>query len=111
MVRLTEDYFQDLIDFVEDLKEEDQRAIKLNLTEEELELFDLLEKEHLTQQEEQDVKNAAKHLLQRLKTEKPTVLISEWYKDTSSQFKVKNAIEDALDRNLPTSYDRETYVS
>ncbi len=108
--RLTEDYFQDLVDFVEDLKAEDQRNIKLGLSPEELELFDLLQRGEFTQQEEQDVKNAAKHLLQRLKEEKPTVLISGWHKDTSSQLKVKNAIEDTLDRNLPKSYDRKTYA-
>jgi len=106
---LTEDYFSDLMDFAEKLRAEEERAIRMGLSESELQLFDLIQKKKLTKKEEQDVKLAAKHLLKRLKDEKPTVLIQDWYKDTVSQLKVKNAIETILDTDLPTSYNRKDF--
>ncbi len=39
-----ENYYEDLINFVDDLKKEDERHIREGLTEEELELYDLLKK-------------------------------------------------------------------
>lgn len=108
---MTEDYFKDLVDFVDKLKEEVQRHIELGLTEEELELFDLLRRDKLTQQQEQDVKNAAKDLLRRLKEEKPRVLIQDWHKDSESKEKVKNAIEEVLDKDLPQEpYGRKEFA-
>lgn len=77
-----ENYFDDLIAFVEKMKEEEMRATREGLTEEELELFDLLKKEKLTKDEEQKVKLAAKNLLKRLKDERPKVLINDWHKKT-----------------------------
>ncbi len=106
---LTEDYFSDLMDFAEQLREEEERGIRNGLSESELELFDLIQKNKLTKKEEQDVKNAAKHLLARLKEEKPIVLIQDWYRDTQSQLKVKSAIEKVLDDDLPKSYDRKDF--
>lgn len=106
---LTEDYFNDLVNFVNNLKEEEERHIKENLTEEELELFDLLKKESLTKDESQTVKNAAKRLLKRLKEEKPTVLVNDWHKDTVTRLQVQNAIKTVLDEHLPESYDRAVY--
>lgn len=106
---ITEDYFEDLMNFAEDLRDEEERGIRLNLTESELEIFDLIQKKKLTKKEEQDVKNAAKHLLMRLKEEKPSVLIQDWYKDTVTQLKVKNTIEQLLDTDLPKSYDRKDF--
>jgi len=105
----TEDYFNDLVDFVEKLKEEEQRHIREGLTEEELELFDLLKKEKLTKEEAQKVKLAAKNLLTRLKEEKPTVLINDWHKDTVTKLQVQAAIKTVLDKFLPETYDRNIY--
>lgn len=105
----TEDYYEDLINFTEDLKIEDKRSISFGLTEMELELFDLIQKNKLTKKEEQEVKNAAKHLLQRLKEEKPVVLIQDWFKDTQSTLKVKDAIESVLQNDLPKKYNRKDY--
>jgi type I restriction enzyme R subunit len=106
---LTEDYFSDLMDFAENLRKEDERGIREGLSESELELFDLIQKNKLTKKEEQDVKNAAKHLLARLKEETPNVLIQDWYRDTQSQLKVKSAIEKVLDTDLPKSYNRKDF--
>ena len=108
---LTEDYFSDLMDFAENLREEDERGIREGLSESELELFDLIQKNKLTKKEEQDVKNAAKNLLARLKDEKPNVLIQDWYRDTQSQLKVKDAIETVLNIQLPKSYNRKDFSS
>jgi type I restriction enzyme R subunit len=109
---LTEDYYNDLIDFVDNLKVEDTRHIELGLTDAELELFDLIKKQKLTKKEEQDVKNAAKHLSKRLKEEQPVVLVQDWFKDTATKMKVKVAIEEVLDNDLPQeSYGRIEFAA
>jgi type I restriction enzyme, R subunit len=104
-----ENYFDDLIDFVEKMKEEEMRAFKVGLTEEELQLFDLLKKEKLNKDEEQKVKLAAKNLLHRLKEGRPKVLINDWHKDLQTKLQVQAAIKKVLDASLPESYDREIY--
>jgi phosphoglycerate-specific signal transduction histidine kinase len=53
----TENYFDDLIKFTRDLNEEAERHIREGLTVEELELFDLIKKDKLTQAEELALKN------------------------------------------------------
>lgn len=109
---LAEDYYNDLMDFVDNLKVEDTRHIELGLTDAELELFDLIKKQKLTKKEEQDVKNAAKHLLKRLKEEQPVVLVQDWFKDTATKLKVKVAIEEVLDNDLPQeSYGRLEFAA
>lgn len=108
---MTEDYFGDLMDFVEALKEEDARHIELGLTQDELELFDLIRRDKLTKKQEQDVKNAAKHLLKRLKEEKPKVLVQDWFRDSETKERVKNAIEEVLDMDLPQKpYGRKEFA-
>lgn len=104
-----ENYFDDLMDFVNKMKEEDLRAAREGLTDEELEIFDLLKKEKLTKEEEQSVKLAAKKLLHRLKDDRPKVLINDWHKDTQTRMQVQTAIKKVLDESLPQSYDREVY--
>ena len=102
----TENYYEDLMKFTEDLRAEDERHIREGLTEDELELFDLLKKDMMTQDETQKVKLAAKSLLHRLLEERPSVLVQDWYKDTQTQKMVRSALEQVLDRDLPESYDR-----
>jgi len=106
-----ENYFDDLMDFVEKMRSEEMRAAREGLTESELEIFDLLKKENLTKEEEQKVKLAAKSLLHKLKDDKPTVLITDWYKDTQTRFQVQAAIKKVLNETLPESYDRAIYSS
>lgn len=106
-----ENYFDDLMAFVEKMKEEELRATREGLTEEELELFDLLKKEKLTKDEEQKVKLAAKNLLHRLKEERPKVLINDWHKDTQTKLQVQVAIKNILDIHLPETYDRAIYAT
>jgi type I restriction enzyme R subunit len=106
-----ENYFDDLMAFVEKMKEEEMRAAKEGLTEEELELFDMLKKEKLTKDEEQKVKLAAKKLLHRLKEERPKVLINDWHKDLQTKLQVQAAIKKVLDASLPPTYDRAIYAT
>ncbi len=101
----TENYFDELVKYAGELKEEDERHTREGLTADELELFDILKKEKLTRAEEVKVKNAAKHLLKRLIEEQPKVLVQDWYRDSQSQARVKAAIEEVLDKELPDSYE------
>ena len=104
-----DNYFDDLMAFVEKMKEEEMRAAREGLTEEELELFDLLKKEKLTKDEEQKVKLAAKNLLHRLKDEQPKVLIIDWHKDLQTKLQVRVAIKNVLNDYLPDTYERSVY--
>ncbi|WP_413171807.1 type I restriction endonuclease subunit R [Anabaena azotica] len=107
----TENYYEALVNFTENLKAEAERHIREGLTEDELELFDLLKKDKMTTEETQKVKLAAQSLLHRLTGEQPKVLVQDWYKDMQSQSKVKSAVEAVLDQNLPDSYDRVLFKS
>jgi type I restriction enzyme R subunit len=79
------------------------------VTEDELELFDLLEKDRMTQDETQRVKLAARQLLKRLVEEHPKLLVQDWYKDNQTQRQVRSEIERVLDRDLPDSYERALF--
>ena len=102
----TENYYEELTNFTEGLKDEDERHIREGLTEDELELFDLLKKDKMTAEESQKVRLAAKSLLIRLIATQPKVLVQDWYKDAQSQRRVKSTVEEVLHQNLPDSYDR-----
>jgi len=103
----TEAYFDDLVKFTAELKAEDERAMREGLTEDELEIFDLLCKESMTQAEMQKVKLAAKALLHRLTDEPPKVLVQDWYKTDQTRLVVRSAVAEVLDRELPQDgYDR-----
>ncbi len=105
-----ESYFEELVKFTEELKAEDERHAREGLTEDELELFDLLKKEKMAQAEEQAVKLAAKKLLARLKEGTPRVLVQDWFKDSQSQKQVRSAVEEVLHGQLPETYDRAVFT-
>ena len=107
-----EDYYEKLIQLIEDLKREQNRATEMDLAEEELEIFDLLIKDRkLTQKEEQKVKLAAKNLYKKLSEEKNNVMVVDWYKDEQPKQKVMTIIKDSLNNDLPESYDREVFAT
>lgn len=106
----TENYFAELVKYTKDLKEEDERHIREGLSEDELELFDLLKKEEMTQAEEERVKLAAKSLLRRLLEESPKVLVQDWFKDAQTREQVRSAMEAVLDKHLPESYSRSVFT-
>ena len=105
----TEDYYDQLAAFTEGLKAEAERHIREGLSEDELELFDLLKKVSMTQDETQRVKLAAKRLLKRLVEEHPKVLVQDWFKDHQTQKQVRSEIERVLDEGLPASYERTLF--
>ncbi len=101
-----DNYFDELVKFAKDMKAESERHIREGLTEDELELFDLLKKDKMTQAETQKVKLAAKSLLHRLLEEQPKVLVQDWFKDSQSRGRVRGTVEGVLHTHLPDSYDR-----
>lgn len=108
----TEEYYNQLVKFVEELQKEQERAKIEDLTEEELEMYDLLVKgKKLTKAEEQSVKLAAKNLYKKLTSERDELLVVDWYKDEQPKLKVKSAIETSLNNDLPESYDKEIFNS
>jgi type I restriction enzyme, R subunit len=102
----TENYYDELMDLAKGLQSEDERHIREGLSEDELELYDLLKKEKMSKGEEQKVKLAAKSLLHRLLEEHPRVLVQDWFKDTQTKAIVRTTLEQVLHEKLPASYDR-----
>ncbi|MCK4592034.1 type I restriction endonuclease subunit R [Candidatus Parcubacteria bacterium] len=87
----------------DDLSAEEERATREGLSEEELAIFDLLKKDELTPQEEDDVKKIAVELLAKLKTE---LLIQDWRNFQPRRAAVKVAINDYI-YELPQNYNEE----
>ncbi len=104
-----EEAYEELVKQAEDLSEEEERAVKSDMTEAELELFDLLKKERLTKEEEKSVKLAANNLLDILFDAKNKILIQEWHKDKATQEMVRQEIKKILNETLPESYDRKVF--
>lgn len=106
-----EAFFKALKEYAEQLREEEKRAAAEGLTEEELEIFDMLFKDELNQADKNKVKAAAQHLLQKLHEAdiQKTVLTVDWYKDVMLQGRVKKLLGDILNDDLPESYDRQVF--
>lgn len=105
-----ESYAQ-LLEEMAALKEEEDRHIRKGLTEDELEIYDLLCKDNMTQAEEKKVRLAAKALLKRLTEEKPKVLVQDWYKDMQTRLTVRDEVGAVLDEHLPEeSYDKDLFI-
>lgn len=90
--------FEDLVKLANDLTEEENRAIKENLSEDELAIFDLLIKENLSDDEVAEVKKTARALLDKLQQEK---LVLDWREKESTRAGVKNTIYDVVYGQLP----------
>lgn len=107
-----EDYYEQLVELIEELKKENNRAVIEGLNEEELEIYDLLiQGKKLTKDEEQKVKLAAKNLYTKLNDKRKELLVVDWYKDEQPIAKVRDAIQNSLDNDLPDCYDRESFNS
>lgn len=105
-----DDFYEKILKFMEELRAEEERHIKEELTEEELEIFDLLRKDKLTKAEEQTVKLAAKELYKTLLAKKSELFIVGWQNDPQPKERVKAEIIESLNRYLPGSYDREIFT-
>lgn len=100
-----EQFFIELRNFVHELDEEDKRAGREGLSEEELAIFDLLSQEvELSEKERNKVKTIAKELLGMLKS----VLVIDWRKKQRTKAEVHNLIEEVLDQ-LPDTYTDEIW--
>lgn len=104
-----EEFYELLIKFMEELKIEEERHIREDLSEEQLELFDLLLKANLTKEEEKQVKLAAKNLYETLSSKKEELFVVGWEEDSKPKEKVKHEITKILDKFLPISYDRPIF--
>ncbi len=103
--------FERLMEEMAALKEEESRHIRMGLTEDELEIYDLLCKENMTKAEERKVRLAAKALLKRLTEEKPKVLVQDWYKDSQTRLTVRDEVAAVLDYHLPKEgYDKDLFL-
>jgi type I restriction enzyme R subunit len=81
----------DLMELAKDLSVEEERAVKENLTEDELAVFDLLAKENLNPTEVEEVKKVAKEMIEKLKAEK---LTPHWREFEPTRSGVKTTITD-----------------
>lgn len=104
-----DDFYEKLLKFMEDLKAEEERHVKEELSETELEIFDLLRKDRLTKEEEKKVKLAAKKLYTTLIQKYDELFVVGWQNDSQPKEKVKNQIITVLNEYLPLSYDREIF--
>lgn len=106
-----ETYFEELMKLMEELRNESFRAAELGLSEEELEIFDLLIRgKKLTKKEEESVKLAAKNLYSKIMENRSSLLVVDWYKDEQPKFKLQTFIEDILDAILPqSSYGSDSF--
>lgn len=105
-----EQAFNELMNLMAELTDEEQRASREGLTEEELELFDILKKDKMTKDEVIRVKNGAKELLAKIEERRRELFPLYWYRDSSLQRKVYHFIGDSLDVILPQSYDKELFA-
>jgi type I restriction enzyme R subunit len=102
-----EELFQQLMDFIRAMSEEEQRAARESLSDEELAIFDLLTKPEpkLTKAQEIEVKRIAKAMLAKLKREK---LVLDWRLKENAKADVRETIREEFD-SLPEVYDRRIW--
>lgn len=104
--------FEDLIKFVQELSEEEARAVREGLTEESLAIFDLLKKDDLSSTDIKRIKSVAVDLLNSLMAEK--LKIDNWREKEATRDAVRTAIKDFLwdeKTGLPVdSYDENDVV-
>ena len=106
-----EQTFEALLEFIQELDQESQRAVSEGLDEESLAVFDLLTKKNLSPQEIEKIKQIATQLLKTLKQEK--LKIDRWPDKESSRAEVKTTIHNFLysdDTGLPVDLYTEEEV-
>jgi type I restriction enzyme R subunit len=103
-----EEFFKRLVEFTQQLNEEERRGLAEHLSEEQLAVYDLLMRPapELTEAEKSQVKQIAESLLELLKREK---LVLDWRKEQRTRAAVHLAVEETLDL-LPEKFDKGLYV-
>lgn len=95
-----EETFKELVKFINDLNEEEARAKREELTEEQLAIFDLLLlNKQLTTKERNKVKSMALELLDKLQS--TGLRVEHWMDKPQTQSAVRKTINDYLFENLP----------
>ena len=95
-----EETFKELVKFINDLNEEEARAKREELTEEQLAIFDLLLLDkQLTSKERNKVKSMAQDLLDKLQN--TGLKVEHWMDKPQTQSAVRKTINDYLFENLP----------
>ena len=91
----------------DELTAEEQRAVREDLSEAELAIYDLLTKPEpeLTKAEARMVKGAARKLLKHVEDK----LVLDWKKQQQTRSAVKVAVRNTLDAELPDVYERELF--
>lgn len=103
-----EKYFEELCGIWGVMQEEQKRATKEGMSEEELVIFDLLTKPDLklTEKEIEQVKKVAKELLQKIKDK----LVIHWKQKQEAKAALRVSIEETLDTGLPDrTYTRKVF--
>jgi type I restriction enzyme R subunit len=94
-----EETFAKVVKLVSELDQEQQRHVVEGLSEEELALFDLLQKENISKADRERLKQASKGLLAALKEHLATM--PNWTKNATTQADVQMFILDSLYASLP----------
>ena len=100
--------FEELLRFVNELDEEQKRAIREGLDQESLALYDLLMKPELTPKEIGQIKQVSVELLSTLKDER--LKVDQWRDKEGTRDAVRSAIFDFLysdKTGLPTAYSED----
>jgi type I restriction enzyme R subunit len=101
---LIEKTFIDLLNFVNDLDDEEKRYVREGFeNEEELAIYDLLTKDSLTPAEIKKIKQLSKILLERIKAKIKE--LDHWTEKEETRAAVDVLIRDTLWSELPESYD------
>lgn len=106
--RSIDELFDELVKLSISLSDEQERHVRENMSEEELVIFDILTKPapELSSEESAEVKKVARELLNKLKA----LLVLNWRQKAAARSKIKLAIEDTLDADLPRTYTPELYT-
>jgi type I restriction enzyme R subunit len=95
-----EETFRRLTELMDELDEEQKRAVQEGLNEDELALFDLLKKDHLAKTERERVKQASRSLLASIK--RHLSKLDRFWEKEQTKADVEVFILDEVYANLPT---------
>ena len=107
-----EQTFEALLQLVQELDEEDSRAVREGLDEESLAIFDLLKKKNLSASDIKRIKAVAGGLLEELKSEK--LRVDQWRDKEATRDAVRVSIRDFLwsdKTGLPVAFYSEDDVN
>ena len=96
---------------LKELGEEEKRAAKEGLTEQQLEIFDLLcAGKKLTKAQEQAAKNAARDLVDAIERDPASAFPSEWFKYQPTKLHVKDFIVDQCSKELDGQFNKAMFL-